>query len=220
MQAIRDHLWLFISLLFGGVMLMVFAIAYEQQKNRKALALILFSNREKLPSVDLRGQSKEQTPGLVTGSVVDQPSLLTLKIVNFGNVPIEAGDYETPITISFRGSTEVRDVEIAETEPEILKARMKYVIRVSTQQVTLGSPYLRKQASVLLRVLVTHFSEEIDSIDLKETRIAGAELGHFKAQAEDAAIPRAGQKLRLVSLSSAILSAIAFIFAFPDIRVG
>jgi hypothetical protein len=120
---LRDPIWQSIGAVIGALGI-VSAIAlgvalYGLQRHRKELGYRVLS-RARVASVD--AQVAERVQVLFDGQAVRGAQLVVVQILNSGNEPIVAHDYEYPLRIRTGDTSRILTAELAEHEPDTVPA--------------------------------------------------------------------------------------------------
>jgi hypothetical protein len=168
-ELIRDPVWQFVGAavgLVGTISAVVLGVViYRLQRRRKALSYELLT-QTRLVKVEEGYDSAIEI--LYEGQSVADVSLITLKIVNSGNLPITEDDYEMPAVWTFGEEARVLSADVMETDPTTLQ-KMEHLIALVKNDLVLGTWLLNPGDSITVKLLVSGFGGEISA----SGRIAG-----------------------------------------------
>ncbi len=103
-----------------GVVTLIAAFAiYRWERNRKGLGVAVLTDRPLLTTTSPFALSLHHD-----GKEVSEPRLIVLRIANTGNVPVEAADFERPLSITFPDS-EVLSAEVTGVRPDELTPTLR-----------------------------------------------------------------------------------------------
>lgn len=164
--SLRDPLWQFIAVI---VAIAIPIIIYYSQRQYKELSYEIIS------SSPLLAKSKE-----IEGNVqiffdnkpVSNVYLVILKLINSGNTPISAKDYESPIAFNFGGNTNILSADVSKAEPESLKINLDKI----KNKVILEPLLLNAGDTIIFKFILSDYSGDIKP----EARIYGIKDISFK----------------------------------------
>src|SRR5262249_50897023 len=111
--------------------------------------------------VNLAGPARQHIELLFDGKKVASPSLIFLKLSNSGHTPINPGDYQARITVSFNPACRILRADIKETGPADLDLRFRQdetgkelIESVSDTQVILRPVLLNSAEFITLQIFV------------------------------------------------------------------
>ena len=167
LELLRDPIWQFIGALFGLVAAMIAVAVYVAQRRRKDLSYEILAN---VPLLTINEESVGELQLLFRGAEVKKTRLFLLRIINTGNVPVSAGDYDAPITLSFSDHVQVLSAVITAKSPDNLDVSAQ----TATTQVSFSKTLLNPGDSFSCRVLVSGY----DRRPAIECRVAGVHKIH------------------------------------------
>jgi hypothetical protein len=107
------------EVLIGVVGLVAAFLIFRWQRYRKGLGVAVLTDRPLLMTPSPFAVSLHHN-----GKVVGEPRLIVLRIANTGNMPIEASDFERPLSITFP-YCEVISAEVTGVRPAELTATLR-----------------------------------------------------------------------------------------------
>lgn len=154
----HEQMWQFVIATVIAVLAIVVSILiYLKQRQRKALSYQILTQT---PLLGLEEKIKGKLQILFDGKPVEDVNLIEFRIINSGNMPILATDYEHPINLSFDEKTKVLTAEVFKTNPKSLKATVK----IEDAKIILPPVLLNSRDSIILKTLVSQFNGKI-SVD-------------------------------------------------------
>lgn len=161
-EILRDPFWQFVIVVLIGVLAIIAAvIIYLKQRLHKNISYEIISKSSLLSVND---EIKQDVQISFKGKLVQQVSLIILRIFNSGNVPVLSTDFESPIAITLGKNAIVLTAEIIDKQPDCLPT----LITSEDSRIILAPTLLNPRDSVTLRMLVTN----LETIDI-DSRIAG-----------------------------------------------
>lgn len=167
MGFLHDSTWqfiinVFVAILVGIVAVITSIVIAQKQRSRKEVSYEIVSDTFIL---NIDQGVKDKIEIRFGGKKIDDLRLVTMKIWNSGNTPVEINDYDKPITIEFQGQGEILDISVLETKPKDL--RPKFAI---DQQNIILSPLLLNNSDLIeMKMLLTGINSPITI----SARIAG-----------------------------------------------
>lgn len=157
MQEIMSNpVWQFIVLAaLALATVVVTTLLLWMQHRRKALSYEIIS-RTPLLSVEEEVKGKLQI--LFDGKSVQDVYLVVVRIINTGNVSIESADYEDPVNLSFGENCLILTTDISKTNFKSLRASTN----IEKTKVVLAPVLLNKGDSITIKMLISHFDNEIE----------------------------------------------------------
>ena len=129
-------------------------IVYILQRQRKALAYDILSVSPLLTGNELQGKVTIQ---FNHRREVQNIYLLIIKLINSGNFPITASDFEGPIKILFGKDDEILSGEITEKNPSNLDPKLD----VTPDKLVLDPLLLNSGDYIIIKTLLTSYSGKI-----------------------------------------------------------
>jgi hypothetical protein len=152
-ELLRDPMWQFIGVVLALAAICVSVVLYLLQRRRKALVYEFLS---RTPLLSMKEEVEGKLQILFDGEPVSDVHLVVVKIVNSGNVPITAHDYERPLALSVGAKAKILTAEVSETVPESLQALA--TIGPDRTDVVLTPVLLNGGDSATIKMLVSQFS--------------------------------------------------------------
>jgi hypothetical protein len=116
MSYLRDPIWTVIGI---AIVTVLTVVIYRLQQQRKALAYSIISHT---PLLNVNEKDRDDISILYKRKRVSDVSFLIVKIFNAGNVPIEVGDFDRPITLNFGETAGLLKFDVVETVPDNIRA--------------------------------------------------------------------------------------------------
>lgn len=143
--------------LIGTILIPLVAIAlslilYLKQRQKKSLEYVVQTS---IPIIS--PPVKEKFELLFEGNPVDAVQLMTIRIVNTGNLPILPNDYHEHIGIEFAADSRVLSAEITKTFPD----KLKVSATESTNRITLQPVLLNGGDWFTVKALIASYKPEI-----------------------------------------------------------
>lgn len=152
---LRDPMWQFILPMLAIV---VAVVLYWKQRTRKKLSYQVISCT---PLLSVEEEIEGKLKIFYEGKPVQQVHLITVKVMNSGNIPVLSTDYKRPISFSFGEDAEILTTEIAKTDPDNLQAS----VNIQEKKVVLTPILLNQGDSVTLKMLVTKLKNQVPEVD-------------------------------------------------------
>jgi len=105
---------------------------------------------------------------LFKGKAVKKVHLLIVRLMNTGNLPVTAQDFDEVISISFGSSSKILSAEISDSNPEKLRGSLTWQV----DKAVLTPLLLNPKDFLIMKFLVSGYSEEINV----EGRIVGGKV--------------------------------------------
>lgn len=132
-------------------------------KQRKDLSVSLIRSE---PLIALKGPARRKLTVYFGHRTMESAQLLQISLLNDGNQPIAASDYQSPLRIALNPGSTIYEVDIIETWPADLERRIPgnadIVKTTSKYFVELIPLLLNPQDEVVLQMLVENFNGEIN----------------------------------------------------------
>jgi hypothetical protein len=150
-EIMRDPVWQFIVIAALALAALVVAIL---QHRRKTLSYEIIS---RTPLLSVEEEVKGTLQILFDGKPVQDVYLVVARIINTGNVPIVATDYEDPVNLSFGENSQILTTDSSETNPDSLRASTS----IEKTNVVLAPILLNMGDSITIKMLISQFDDEI-----------------------------------------------------------
>jgi hypothetical protein len=145
---LRDPLWQFIGVVIALVAILISIILFIKSRNKKVLSYGIISTT---PLLSVGREIKKDVQILYKDKPIQQVHLILLKLINSGNVPVTANDFERPFSIVFSKDAKVIAAEIVKTQPESLRASILF----EDQKVVLEPILINEGDSITFKMLVS-----------------------------------------------------------------
>lgn len=119
-MSLRDPIWEFISVALA--LIAIFITFYQHKKKSLSYGVI-----RSTAILSIKEEIKDKIQIFFDGSPVQGVHLVMLQIINDGNVPIGAHDFERPLNFSFDKNSVVLNLEIVEPNPRTLCPNIRIV---------------------------------------------------------------------------------------------
>jgi hypothetical protein len=103
-------------------------IAYHNRRKKTFSYEIISEN----PLISVDDEIKGKLKILYEDNPIENVHLLLVRFFNSGNIPITAGDYERPLTLSFGDGTAILSAEYVKASPDSLKVQLETEANVVT----------------------------------------------------------------------------------------
>lgn len=168
---LRDPIWQFIGAILALITLGVSIFVIIAQKNRKSLSCRLLADTELFIPVNGKFRTTYE------GHPVQNVFLIIIKVLNDGNVPIEASDFAQELTFAVGPGAHILSAELIHASPENLKP----TFRSTQSSVTVQPLLLNSKDEFDVKILCDGYKGGIDI----ETRIVGVrEVKFFKSSTQ------------------------------------
>lgn len=162
LELLRDGIWQSVGVVVAIVAIVVSIIIYRRQTKRKALTWVLKSAYPLLTETEeLQGRLQVQVDGIAVNNI----DITFIEFSNSGNVPIERGDFDIPVTVEFEPPARIISVVIESEEPEGIGASLS----AQESSVILSPVLLNPGDKVTLKFIL--------SSDTKKFGVAGRVVG-------------------------------------------
>lgn len=153
-EFLRDPIWQFVGVTVActcglvPIILSVFFFIFQHQY--KSLAYEVLAETD---LITIKEEVKGKLQVLYETVPVDNVSLVIMKIVNNGSVPLESSDFENPIIVSLNDNAKILDAQIIETVPGSLQPILSH------QESSLAvEPLLLNNGDyITIKAVVTHY---------------------------------------------------------------
>lgn len=148
LELLRDGLWQSIGVLVAVIAIVVSIVIYRRQTHRKALTYNVKSVYPLLTGTEeLQGRLQVQVDGVPVNNI----DLMFIEFSNSGNVPIERGDFDNPVTVVFEPPARIISVVVDSEEPEGIGATLS----VQHDSVALNPLLLNSGDKVTLKFILS-----------------------------------------------------------------
>lgn len=147
---LRDPVWQFGGALLALLAIVISIIIYFLQRQKKALSYSLVSTTHLLTDHE-EFEGKLQV--LYEGQPTQNISLLILKFINSGNVPITSNDYERQVSILLGENSKILSAVVIEMEPKNLDAEAI----IDDNRIKIKEILLNPKDAITLKLLVSNF---------------------------------------------------------------
>ncbi|MCL4274949.1 MAG: hypothetical protein KJZ77_13840 [Anaerolineales bacterium] len=161
MDILRDSVWQFWGVVVAIIGVVLSAIFFLAQKNKKRLAYQVLTDTPLLSvSDEIKGKIKIE----YEERSIQNIHLVILKVENIGNIDIPASDYEKGIVFNFPNS-EILSAEVSETSPKNLKPALK----IEPFSLIIDPIMLNKKDHIVCKIIFANFGDVIEA----DVRILG-----------------------------------------------
>lgn len=164
LELFRDSAWTFVDVVVALTAIAVAVAIYFAQKRKKGLLV------ETIANVPLLTIGKNGIDGLeikFQGKPLDDAVVVLARVINSGNTPILASDYEQPVTFEFWDRSSLLSADVIATQPGGIPIK----ITIGDRLASLSSHLLNPADSVTCRFLLTDSNGQY----LPRCRIAGVQ---------------------------------------------
>jgi hypothetical protein len=115
LELLRDPAWQFVGALLALLTIAVTVWLFILQSPRRRLLV------ERIARVPFITIGADRIPGLrltVDDRLVEEATVVLVRITNIGNAPLQSSDFEVPISLQFAPGSHVLDAQISEAQPE------------------------------------------------------------------------------------------------------
>jgi hypothetical protein len=154
-EILRDPLWQFVGVVVALGAIAISIILYMKSRSRKSLAYSIVSITRLL---SVKTEIKKDLQMFYKGKPIEQVHLVLVKIVNNGNLPVTANDFERPFSLQFKKNTQILNAEVANANPSSLQPSIK----VEEQKIIVDPILLNSSDSVTLKLLVSKLTCDFD----------------------------------------------------------
>jgi hypothetical protein len=151
-EILRDPLWQFIGVILALIAIGVSILIYLLQRNRKSLSYEVLSDT---PLLTLKEELEGRLQILYEGTPIKNAQLIVIRILNSGNMPIPANDYERPLQFVFGNSAKILSAEVTDKVPDNLLAN----VTVTDHGFELKPTLLNSKDSITVKVLVSDYQK-------------------------------------------------------------
>lgn len=175
----RDPIWQFFGVLIT-LILGVMTLAHSWlSRQRKALS---FETLSLTPLVTIHDDVDGRVQVMLDGEPVQDVQLALIKIINSGNVPIEASDYEHPVTFIVNEGAQILSVGMTEAFPKTIKTSINH----NETSVIIAPLLLNGGDFIKFKILAANFNGKISAdarikgvTDIKELKFTYIRLNRF-----------------------------------------
>jgi len=166
MQFLRDPAWQFVGAIVAFLALVLSLVIASIQRRRKRLAYQILTDT---PFFTVQEEVKGRVQMLLDGAPVEDPSLIVLRVMNRGNMPIRVANFQRPLSFTFGDKAEVIAAEVIRQRPANLTAAVTF----ENGKVTLTPLLLNGGDSLDIKCLVSR----VEFID-DDARVEGVSAVH------------------------------------------
>jgi hypothetical protein len=152
---LRDQIWQFLGSLVAVIALAVSIYAFVVQRRKKSVSYQVLTATDLLTVKDeISGKLKiffDEVP-------IQSASLIIVKIINDGNLPIASTDFERPLSFSCGEGADILSVEVTESSPNTLRPELI----VESNKVHLAPMLLNSRDTITFKLLATQFQGEVE----------------------------------------------------------
>jgi hypothetical protein len=163
MELLRDPLWQFVGALLTLVTIFVAIYLFIKDRTKKS---IIYQVKLFLPVLSIDEKEKGDFHVLFKDQEIHDLFLISICVVNSGNMPITTQDYEKPVTFIFGETSRVYSAEVISTQPKDLIVELS----IKDNSVTLAPLLLNSGDMIEIKSLVT--SPDMDKFK-SEGRVIG-----------------------------------------------
>lgn len=207
---LRDPIWQFVGVLVGctcGLIPILLSIVFFVAQQYKSLAYEILAETD---LVTVKDELKDKLQILFEKVTVRNVSLLIIKIVNNGSVPIASTDFERPLKLLFKESSRVLDAQTVEVKPDSLRPQLGH----QENQITLEPLLLNSGDYITIKAVVEQYQSPLEVT----ARIIGVKSINQILPTEtniEPMIPIAQIAATLAGIGLYQLVALGFLFAPP-----
>ncbi len=154
MDWMRDGVWQFVGVLLSLVALATTYLIYRRQTTIKRLGFGVLSQTRLLT---VRMDARHRIKILYDGHEVSEPTMLLVRIVNIGNVPILTEDFDRAFRVVVDEMAIILSAEVAHQQPSDLDAS----INILASQIELDPLLLNPRDSVDIKILLSQYSKQV-----------------------------------------------------------
>jgi hypothetical protein len=151
----RDGAWQSVgvvaSVILGLLGLALTIFIFVRQTQKKSISYEVISSS---PIISVLDEFRDNFEIKFKGKLVDSLTLLVIRFLNSGNVPIEERDYSRPLSIDFGDQVELLSVNVMEEIPRNLGVTLTH----DTRYITVNPLLMNKGDSFTLQVLASKYS--------------------------------------------------------------
>lgn len=149
MSVFEHPAWGVIQTIFAFAAVIIAIIIFLKQRQKKEFSYEIISD---MPLIVV-GEEKEKGKLEIRyeGKEIEQAYIGTIRIFNSGNVPIDKGDFATPIAICSSKAGQILTAEIVDREPDDLQAS----IDIRDGEVVLSPTLINRGDALTLRIICT-----------------------------------------------------------------
>lgn len=153
-ELFQNQIWTFVGTAFSGIAIVISVIIYLLQRNKKSIGYKILW---RLPLLRVHKELKERGQLTISynGQTVEDIQLILVEIVNTGNVPILAKDYERPLTIRYGDSTTIVSTEVVDRLPEDIDPKLS----VDVNAIDIEPLLMNSGDKFVLKTLVKNLQE-------------------------------------------------------------
>ncbi len=161
-EILRDPVWQFVGAALTLVGIFIAVILSYAQRKRKELSFDILASA---PMLDVAARVQDRVRITYLGRPVSKIHFVSVILINTGNVPIIASDFEESVKFNFGIDAEVLDTDLAVKNPRTLKTD----IHLESTGFSLDPTLFNPDDSVTVNVLLGQFDGKINV----EGRIVG-----------------------------------------------
>lgn len=155
MDFLRDPVWQFIGAAISLIAVFVTVYIFTAQRSKKSLAYGVLTATELL---SIKEEIKGKVQILFENRPVKNVYHVLLKIVNDGSLPINASQFERPLSFSFSNESTVLSADVAEVHPSTLHP----VLIIENNRVGLKPTLLNSGDTIQLSLLLSQHDGTIN----------------------------------------------------------
>jgi hypothetical protein len=147
---LRDPIWQLIIAVVSVLLTVVSGAVSWLAASDKSFGYVVLAET---PLVRVQDEIDGRLQILLDGKPITDTALIILRVQNTGNVPILRSDFDSPVTVSFRGSAEILNAEVLDTSPKNPQA----AVQVQGRDVVLSPVLLNGGDVVDLKIVLSEY---------------------------------------------------------------
>jgi hypothetical protein len=147
---LRDAIWQFVGAILGAFAIAASIVIAVLQRRRKRLSYEVVTQ---LPLLTVQEEIQGRVRLYFDNQALDDVTLIAVRLINDGNLPLRSLDFETPLVIHFNDAAHVLSSEIIEQRPTDLPVDLDS----DGTSVSIAPLLLNPRDYVKLKCLVTGF---------------------------------------------------------------
>jgi hypothetical protein len=143
------------QVIIGAIAVILTIVIYSMTKQRKSFSYEVVSE---YPLISIHKEIKGKLQILLDGNPVENVHLLLIKFINDGNIPIAASDYERPITLDFKDSSNILSADYVKASPGNLITSLK----ITDNKISIEPMLMNGGDTFSIKILVGQYKGSVD----------------------------------------------------------